>query len=368
MNPQLTFDLNLSFFTNLFSSKNEDKEKEKEEENKKKKKSENIPKKKKEEKQIPNSTKEKEREKEKLKEKISKNESSRSVEITEATNSEEDEKILDRKFLSDSKINIVTISEKEELKQKEEEEKPIQASNQNEKENNPEKSEIKPKTKEFLINYLINYIKNIFLFRKRVKILVKKHKENFAIMSSLNKKSLCMNIKISEEKINQIKPVYEPILKETIFYISRKMYKKKNLVKFSFVNKKNEAIIDPKFNTEYDEGEFINVINLKKIKDKEEENEEEFQSYLESFMENQNKLRASMSKNISGKSNKLSLGDVRVRKKHKTTDFKGKLNFGIHKLQSNSILKQRPKQRITSNKKLITFSEKNETYAYKKDE
>ena len=365
MNPQLTFDLNLSFFTNLFSSKNEDKEKQKEEEEekKKKKKSENIPKKEKEEKQTPNPKKEKEKEKEK----ISKNESSRSVEITEATNSEEDEKILDRKFLSDSKINIVTISEKEELKQKEEE-RPIQASNQNKSEKNQEKPEIKIKTKDFLINYLMNYIKNIFLFRKRVKILIKKHKENFAITTSLNKKSLCMNIKISEEKINQIKPVYEPILKENIFYISRKMYKKKNLLKFSFVNKKKEVIIDPKFNTEYDEGEFINVINLKKIKDKEEENEEEFQSYLESYMENQNKLRASMSKNISGKSNKLSLGDIRVRKKHKTTDFKGKLNFGIHKLQSNSILKQRPKQRITSNKKLITFSEKNETYAYKKDE
>ena len=362
MNPQLTYEINFSFFTNLFSSKNEDKEKEKEEEEekKKKKKSENIPKKKKEEKQTPTQTKEKE----KVKEKISKNESYKSVEKTEETNSEEDEKILDRKFLSDSKINIVTISEKEELK----EEKPTQSSNQNEKENNPEKKEIKRKTKDFLLNYLLNYIKNIFLFRKRIKILIKKHKENFAITSSLNKKNLCMNIKISEEKINQIKPVYEPILKETIFYISRKMYKKKNLLKFSFVNKKKEVIIDPKFNTEYDEGEFINVINLKKIKDKEEENEEEFQSYLESYMENQNKLRASMSKNISGKSNKLSLGDIRVRKKHKTTDFKGKLNFGIHKLQSNSILKQRPKQRITSNKKLITFSEKNETYAYKKDE
>ena len=357
MNPQLTFELNFSFFTNLFSSKSEEKEKEKEEEKKKKKKSENIPKKKKEEKQTPTPTKEKEKEKEREK-------------VTEPTNSEEDEKILDIKFLSDSKINnILTISEKEELNQKEEE-KPAKVSNQNqnEREKNPEKQEIKSKTKDFLINYLMNYIKNIFLFRKRVKNLVKKHKEYFAITSSLNKKSLCMNIKISEEKINQIKPVYEPILKETIFYISRKMYKKKNLLKFSFVNKKNEVIIDPKFNTEYDEGEFINVINLKKIKDKEEENEEEFQSYLESYMENQNKLRASMSKNITGKSNKLSLGDVRVRKKHKTTNFKGKLNFGIHKLHSNSILKKRPQQRITSNKKLITFSEKNETYAYKKDE
>ena len=86
-----------------------------------------------------------------------------------------------------------------------------------------------------------------------------------------------------EQEIKKITPVHEPILNGNIFYIPRKSYKKKNLVKFSFVNKKNESIIDPKFNTEYDCGEFINVINLKKIKDKEEEREEEFQTFLESY-------------------------------------------------------------------------------------
>ena len=140
------------------------------------------------------------------------------------------------------------------------------------------------------------------------------------------------------------------------------MYKKKNLLKFSFVNKKNESILDPKFNTEYDEGEFINVINLKKIKDKEEENEEDFQSFLESYYT----MKPSLSKEVV-EQNKLSLGVVRVKKKHKTMDAKGGLNFGIHKFQSNSILKQRPIKRITSNKK-ISFADKNETIAYKKDD
>ena len=46
---------------------------------------------------------------------------------------------------------------------------------------------------------------------------------------------------------------------------------------------------------------------------------------------------------------------------------KGGFSFGMHKVPSNLILKQRPIKRVTSNKK-ITFSEKNETIAYKKDD
>ena len=47
---------------------------------------------------------------------------------------------------------------------------------------------------------------------------------------------------------------------------------------------------------------------------------------------------------------------------------KGGLLFGVNKIPSNSILKQRGEHRkVTSNKK-ISFSDKNETLAYKKDE
>ena len=101
---------------------------------------------------------------------------------------------------------------------------------------------------------------------------------------------------------------------------------------------------------------------MKKIKDKEEENEEDFQSFLESYYT----MKPSLSKEVV-EQNKLSLGVVRVKKKHKTMDAKGGLNLGIHKFQSNSILKQRPIKRITSNKK-ISFADKNETIAYIKDD
>ena len=48
-------------------------------------------------------------------------------------------------------------------------------------------------------------------------------------------------------------------------------------------------------------------------------------------------------------------------------DNQGGLLFGGHKFISNSILKQRPMIRVTSNKK-ISFSEKNETISYKKED
>ena len=351
MNPQLTFDLNFSFFKSIFSSNNEEEERKKKE---------------------IKDRKEKEKKIEKLKTDEKKNISKKdSTKSSETAYTEEESNNISKKA---GKIETKTKEEKNEEKniinfQKEE--------NKKEEEKNIIKEEIKKdkitkrkknknkkekKSKDELLNFLVYYIKNIFLFKKRVKNVIKRHKENFAIISSLNKNHLSMNIKINEEKINKVKPIYESVLKENIFYISRKMYKKKNLLKFSFVNKKNESILDPKFNTEYDEGEFINVINLKKIKDKEEENEEDFQSFLESYYT----MKPSLSKEVV-EQNKLSLGVVRVKKKHKTMDAKGGLNLGIHKFQSNSILKQRPIKRITSNKK-ISFSDKNETIAYKKDD
>ena len=221
------------------------------------------------------------------------------------------------------------------------------------------------KTKEELMNFLVSYIKNIYLFKKCVKKLIQKRKDNYSIVSSINNVELNMEIYLSEDKSQKVKYTYEPILNERIFYIPKKILKKKNLLKFSFLNKKKESIIDPKFNTEYDCGEFINVINLKKIKDKEEEREEEFQTFLESYYT----LKQSLSKgNTDIKNYKLEA--IRTKKKHRTMEgHKGGLVFGVGgKIASNSILKQRgEKRRVTSNKK-ISFSDKNETISYKKEE
>ena len=246
-----------------------------------------------------------------------------------------------------------------------EEDKKIKKKNSSKKLGVNKKKKKGERTKEELLSFLVNYIKNVYLFKKNVKKVIQRHKENYAIISSLNNADFYMEIYLSEDKTKKIKYTYEPIFKENIFYIPKTILKKKNLLKFSFINKKKECFIDPKFNTEYDSGEFINVINLKKIKDKEEEREEDFQSFLESYYT----LKQSMSKENTSDIKKYHLEVVRIKKKHKTLDNKKNgLIFGVGKIPSNSILKQRGEHRkVTSNKK-ISFSDKNETIAYKKDE
>lgn len=335
MNPMLFMDFDFSFFTGLFGSK-EDEEKEEKKDKEDKEQTNNKKTSKKE------TTKEKAKEKEKEEKKIEEN--------------------------NENKININKKEEKKEINKIEEntdknqEKKDIKKESHKNQKDNEKKLGLNKRDE--ILKFLVNYIKNVYLYRKQVKKLIQRQKDNYSIISSINSKDLSMEIYLSEDNTQKVKYTYEPILQQNIFYIPKSNFKKKNLLKFSFLNKKKESIIDPKFNTEYDCGEFINVINLKKIKDKEEEKEEDFQTFLESYYT----LRQSMSKQSFDK-NKLKLETIRVKKRHKTMDSHKKgLVFGGNKLASSSILKQRGEhRRVTSNKK-ISFSDKNETLSYKKDD
>ena len=335
MNPMLFMDFDFSFFTGLFGSKeDEDKEEKKEKEDKEQKINKKTSKK--------ETTKEKAKEKEKEEKKIEEN--------------------------NENKININKKEEKKEINKIEENTNKNQEKKEIKKESHKNQKDNEKKLglnkRDEILKFLVNYIKNVYLYRKQVKKLIQRQKDNYSIISSINSKDLSMEIYLSEDNTQKVKYTYEPILQQNIFYIPKSNFKKKNLLKFSFLNKKKESIIDPKFNTEYDCGEFINVINLKKIKDKEEEKEEDFQTFLESYYT----LRQSMSKQSFDK-NKLKLETIRVKKRHKTMDSHKKgLVFGGNKLASSSILKQRGEhRRVTSNKK-ISFSDKNETLSYKKDD
>ena len=333
MNPMLFMDFDFSFFTGLFGSKeDEEKEEKKDKEDKEQKNNKK--------------TSKKETTKEKAKEK-------------------EEKKIEEN---NENKININKKEEKKEINKIEENTNKNQEKKEIKKESHKNQKDNEKKLglnkRDEILKFLVNYIKNVYLYRKQVKKLIQRQKDNYSIISSINSKDLSMEIYLSEDNTQKVKYTYEPILQQNIFYIPKSNFKKKNLLKFSFLNKKKESIIDPKFNTEYDCGEFINVINLKKIKDKEEEKEEDFQTFLESYYT----LRQSMSKQSFDK-NKLKLETIRVKKRHKTMDSHKKgLVFGGNKLASSSILKQRREhRRVTSNKK-ISFSDKNETLSYKKDD
>ena len=343
-------DIDFSFIKNIFGFNDEEKEKKEKQEKQEKENKRKL----KDNKQTT------EKNKEKYKTDSDKNINNRKNIPKE--NSEEkiekqinSDKIEDKKEEDKNENNNITNIQEDSKKKKKENNKKLKGS---------KKKEGK-KTKEELMNFLVFYMKKIYLYKKCVKKLIQKRKDNYSIVSSINNVELNMEIYLSEDKSQKVKYTYEPILNERIFYIPKKILKKKNLLKFSFLNKKKESIIDPKFNTEYDCGEFINVINLKKIKDKEEEREEEFQTFLESYYT----LKQSLSKgNTDVKNYKLEA--IRTKKKHRTMEgHKGGLVFGVGgKIASNSILKQRgEKRRVTSNKK-ISFSDKNETISYKKEE
>ena len=121
-----------------------------------------------------------------------------------------------------------------------------------------------------------------FLYRKKVKELIQKIKDNYVIVCSANIPNLSLNI-YGSKKSKQYKLKYETILKQNIVLLPRKKYRNKKKLKFNFVNTKNEIFIEPQYKTENDEGSFVNIIDLREIKEQEYKNYEDFQNFLKSL-------------------------------------------------------------------------------------
>ena len=203
------------------------------------------------------------------------------------------------------------------------------------------------------INKIISNFR-IFRFKKKVKELVKKHKQNYAIYSTLKEKNLKLVAFFLDNETKEYPVIYEQILNENIAYVNRDDFKKRLLLKCHFVNDKNESIIDPKYNNEFNDGLFLNVINLKKIKEKEEEREDDFQTFLETYFTSNNKLSKEMNDYF------FKTNDVKIKRNKKRT-LTATTGLKLKKIGRNnsdnavfSILKERPKNRIPSDKK-ITF-------------
>ena len=203
------------------------------------------------------------------------------------------------------------------------------------------------------INKIISNFR-IYTFKKKVKELVKKHKQNYAIYSTLKEKNLKLVAFFLDNETKEYPVIYEQILNENIAYVNRDDFKKRLLLKCHFVNDKNESIIDPKYNNEFNDGLFLNVINLKKIKEKEEEREDDFQTFLETYFTSNHKLSKEMNDYF------FKTNDVKIKrnKKRTLTATTGLKLKKIGRTNSDntvsSILKERPKNRIPSDKK-ITF-------------
>ena len=218
------------------------------------------------------------------------------------------------------------------------------------------------------INKIISIYK-IFKFKKKVKSLIALHKKNYVIQTTIHEDGLKLVAFFPEDEVKEYPVIYEPILNQSVAYVLRDDFKKRLLLKCNFVNKKNESIIDPKYNNEFNDGLFINVINLKKIIEKEEEREDDFQTFLETYFTSNNKLSKELNDYFFNSSQNLRVKRTKKRTLTGRTALKlkklgGKLNSDKN-LQS--ILRERPDKRIPSAKR-ISFGDvkKLEYYVYNK--
>ena len=121
-----------------------------------------------------------------------------------------------------------------------------------------------------------------YLYRKKVRNLIQKTKDNYMIICSANIENLFLNINRTK-KIKQYKFSFEPILKLNLAFIPRKVYRNKKKLKFTISNIKKEIFIEHLYQTEYENNSFVNVLDLQEIKDKEYKNEEDFQKFLKMY-------------------------------------------------------------------------------------
>ena len=127
-----------------------------------------------------------------------------------------------------------------------------------------------------------------YLYRKKVKNLLEQLKENYMIICTANIPNLYLNI-IRGKKVKQYKLTYEPILKQNVAFLPRKVYRNKKKIKFIICNLKKEIFIEPQYKTEYEDGSFVNILDIPEIKEKEYKNEEDFNKFLKNYFKNNKK-------------------------------------------------------------------------------
>ena len=171
-----------------------------------------------------------------------------------------------------------------------------------------------------LILKLENVI-NDYLYRKKVKNLIKTLKDNYMIICTANIHNLVLNL-IRTKGVKQYKLQYEPILKQNVVFLPRKIYRNKKQLKFTFSNDKKEIFIEPQYQTEYEDGQFVNVLDLQELKEKEYKNEEDFQEFLTNYIKNKNKKEE---KNIKNVKNELCKVEAKIKDKENNIQEKNKI-------------------------------------------
>ena len=168
-----------------------------------------------------------------------------------------------------------------------------------------------------------------YLYRKKVQNLIQTLKENYMIVCTANIPNLYLNI-IRNKKVKQYKLVYEPILKQNVAFLPRKIYRNKKKLKFVICNIKKEIFIEPQYQTEYEDGSFVNILDLSEIKEKEYKDEEDFNNFLKNYLANNKKEIIKKEDDKDEEDNAIHV--IKVNKKEDNLETKvGKKKKSMHK-------------------------------------
>ena len=216
-----------------------------------------------------------------------------------------------------------------------------------------------------------------FLYRRKIFNLLELQKTCYFIYCSASLPDLFVKIFINKTETKKYPVNYDPILKRNVAFIPKKNFKNTAYLKFIFENKKKEVIIESKFYTpEYVDKKFINVLNLRQLRKKEEENSLDFSEFL-SQLKSDNTCKVTISKSsmdmeYSNLKKNVFCNKAKIRKLSdnvekvilvKNPNSNSSLNNKKTKQKSTveSILKTRPVVRIPSEKK-ISFGDVEYSY------
>jgi hypothetical protein len=193
------------------------------------------------------------------------------------------------------------------------------------------------------IKTLPKYIK----YRGKILNILKKKKDYYFITSSVNDtKSLKLYPKEGEPIIYTFEK--NDILDNKLVYIKKSEVGNTNQ-KIHFLNDKGNVIIDPKFETDFADNSFYNIINFKKLQKEEKEQKEDNEKLVKQYFIGRAKtveMRSSASQEF------LTFGSLKKKSISKYGNRFQSLSRLNSSESSKSILKGRPTRRVPSQRKI----------------
>lgn len=110
-------------------------------------------------------------------------------------------------------------------------------------------------------------------FPLRIKKLLKQKEKCYTITSSINEPNLSLKVYLDNGKIKTYKFHFCPIQSANVLYLPRSDIIGL-IIKVHFINEKGAIIVDPRYSTDYEDNQFSNIINFRKIM-KEEKSQKE---------------------------------------------------------------------------------------------